>query len=193
MRSLRPILIAAAATALVSCDRPEAASPTTADPVATPDFIGATTDIDRSSLTALAAAFDADPVGVVDRLERDVGGRSALRRYAAAMVEQGQAEHLGRQLALVQNQKDALARPENQDGGVWYPRAEDAGFFTGGIGAVLTAHPDALAAFAQGSGRAAPAAGEDLQAWLSAPVADLPRPARAAFDSALRAAAYQQD
>lgn len=193
MRSLRPILIAAAAATLMSCDRPEAASPAASAPIATAGFIDATADIDRSNLTSLAAAFDADPVGVVDRLERDVGGRSALRRYAAAMIEQDQAERLGRQLAVVLSQDEVLARPEDQDGGVWYPHAEDAGFFTGGIGAVLTSHPDALVAFARGAGRPAPGAGEDLQTWLSAPVAGLPRPARAAFDSALRAAAYQQD
>ncbi|MFN3877293.1 MAG: hypothetical protein ACK4MH_02820 [Brevundimonas sp.] len=177
----------------MSCEQNKAVSPSPATPVATDEFIAASADIDRSSLPALIAAFDADPVGVIDRLERDIGGQSALRRYATAMVEQGQAENLGRQLTLILNRGDDLARPDNQDGAVWYPHAEDAGFFAGGVGAVLSSHPDALAAFSRGTGRSAPAASDDLQAWLSAAVADLPRPARSAFDDAFRAAAYQPD
>lgn len=191
MRSPRLILIAATAMTLMSCEQNKTVSPSPATPVPTDGFIAASADIDRSSLPALIAAFDADPVGVIDRLERDIGGQSALRRYATAMVEEGQAESLGRQLTLILNRGDDLARPESQDGAVWYPRAEDAGFFAGGVGAVLASHPNALAAFAKGTGRSAPAARDDLQAWLSAPVADLPRPARSAFDDAFRAAAYQ--
>lgn len=175
---------------MMSCEQNKAASPSPATPVPTDEFIAASADIDRSSLPALIAAFDADPVGVIDRLERDIGGQSALRRYATAMVEQGQAESLGRQLTIILT-RDDLARPENKDGAVWYPHAEDAGFFAGGVGAVLASHPNALAAVAKGTGRSAPAARDDLQAWLSAPVADLPRPARSAFDDAFRAAAYQ--
>lgn len=170
-----------------------AVSPSPSTPVSTDDFIGATADLDRSHLPPLIAAFDADPVGVVDRLERDIGGKSALYRYATAMIEQGQAEHLGRQLAMIQNQGEALAQPEDKDGSTWYPHAEDAGFLTGGVGAALASRPDALADFARGAGRPAPTPGEDLQVWLSTPVAALPRPARAAFDNALRAAAYRPD
>ena len=191
MRYPRLILIAATAITLMSCEQNKAVSPSSATPVATDEFIAASADIDRSSLPALIAAFDADPVGVIDRLERDTGGQSALRRYATAMVEEGQAENLGRQLTLILNRGDDLTRPESQDGAVWYPNAEDAGFFAGGVGAVLASHPNALAAFSRGTGRSAPAARDDLQAWLSAPVADLPRPARSAFDDAFRAAAYQ--
>lgn len=178
---------------LISCERNEAVSPPPSPSVSTDDFIDATADLDRSNLLPLIAAFDADPVGVADRLERDIGGKAALRRYATAMIEQGRAEHLGRQLARIQSQADALARPEDKDGSTWYPRAEDAGFLSGGVGAVLASHPEALDDFARGAGRPAPTTGEDLQVWLSAPVAALPRPARAAFGEAFRAAAHRPD
>ncbi len=173
---------------MMACNPDHAAPASPAQPVSTEGFIAATTDIQPANLPALIAAFDGDPVGVADRLERDIGGRSALTRYATAMIQHGQAESLGRQLARIQNQGEPLAQPQDQDGAVWYPRAEDAGFVTGGIGAVLATHKDALPAFAKGAGRSPPAADADLQAWLSEPATTLPRPARSAFDDAFRAA-----
>ena len=172
-----------------ACDQPDAAPDAPPVAVTSDTFIAATAEIDEDRLAALANAFDADPVGVVDRLERDAGGRSALRRYLAAMLNHDDAARLGRQSAMVLSDAESLARPETQDGGVWYPRAEDAGFFTGGVAAALASKPAQIGDFARGAGRPAPSV-EDLETWLSAPVSGLPRPARAAFDDAFRAAAY---
>jgi hypothetical protein len=174
---------------LTACDQPDAAPEAQPVTVTSDTFIAATAEIDEERLASLADAFDADPVGIVDRLERDVGGRSALRRYVAAMLDQGEAARLGRQSAMVMGDAESLARPETQDGGVWYPRAEDAGFFTGGVAAALASKPARIGDFARGAGRSASSV-EDLETWLSAPVSDLPRPARAAFDDAFRAAAH---
>lgn len=172
-----------------ACDQPDAAPDAQPVAVTSDSFIAATAEIDDARLAALADAFDADPVGVVDRLERDAGGRSALRRYIAAMLDQDEAVRLGRQSAMVLSDAESLARPEPQDGGVWYPRAEDAGFFTGGVAAALASKPAQIGDFARGAGRPAPSI-DNLETWLSAPVSNLPRPARAAFDDAFRAAAY---
>lgn len=174
---------------LTACDQPDAAPAAQPVAVTSDSFIAATAEIDEHRLAALADAFDADHLGVVDRLERDAGGRSALRRYIAAMLDQDEVARLGRQSAMVLSDAESLARPETQDGGVWYPRAEDAGFFTGGVAAALASKPATIGDFARGAGRPAPSV-EDLETWLSAPVSALPRPARAAFDDAFRAAAY---
>ena len=115
--------------------------------------------------------------------------RHALQAYAAAMLENGEAAHLGRQWAALTADVPALSASEQKDGGVWHPRAEDAGFFTGGVAAALSQNPKALPDFAQGAGVAPPAPGQDVAEWLSARVDALPRPARAAFDQALHASA----
>jgi hypothetical protein len=172
-----------------ACDQPDPAPDAPPVAVTGDTFIAATAEIDDARLAALADAFDADPVGVVDRLERDAGGRSALRRYLAAMLDHDEAARLGRQSAMVLSDAQSLARPETQDGGVWYPHAEDAGFFTGAVAAALASKRATIGDFARGAGRPAPSV-EDLETWLSAPASDLPRPARAAFDDAFRAAAY---
>lgn len=191
MPALRPLLILATTLTLTACDRPDAAPAAQPVTITSDGFIAATGDIDPARLAALAKAFEADPAGIVDRLERDSGGRAALRRYAAAMLEQGQAARLGRQTALALSDVASLAEPERQDGGVWYPRAEDAGFFLGGVGAALAARPTDIDDFARGVGRPAPASSDDLEAWLAAPASTVPRPARAAFDNAFRAAAHE--
>lgn len=160
-----------------------------AAPIAPETFIAAATEIDATKLSTLALAVEADPRGVANRLQGDVGGRGALQRYASAMLQQGQAERLGRQWAGLFADNAALAAAESKDGGVWYPRAEDAGFFTGGIIAALSRHYDAVPAFARGAGLPEPTKVQDLTEWLSQSVAPLPRPARSAFDRARRAGA----
>ncbi|SPU46504.1 hypothetical protein [Brevundimonas diminuta] len=134
-----------------------------AEPATTPSaavtsesFIAAAARIDAESLSALAAAVDADPAGVANQLQSGLGGRRALQAYAAAMLEDGQAAHLGRQWAALTADVPALSASEQKDGGVWRPRAEDAGFFTGGIAAALSQNPKALPDFAQGAGVARP-------------------------------------
>ncbi len=86
---------------LTACDQPDAAPAAQPVAVTSDSFIAATAEIDEHRLAALADAFDADPLGVVDRLERDAGGRSALRRYIAAMLDQDEVARLGRQSAMV--------------------------------------------------------------------------------------------
>lgn len=160
-----------------------------ATPIAPESFIAAAAQIDAAKLSALALAVEADPRGVANRLQGDVGGRRALQRYAAAMLQQGQAQRLGRQWAVLVADKAVLAAPENKDGGVWFPRAKDAGFFTGGVAAALTLRPDDVQAFARGAGLPEPTKVQDIPEWLSQPGALLPRPARSAFDQARRAGA----
>jgi hypothetical protein len=160
-----------------------------ATPIAPETFTAAATQIDAAKLSALALAVEADPRGVANRLQGDVGGRGALQRYAAAMLQQGQAQRLGRQWAVLVADKAVLAAPETKDGSVWFPRAKDAGFFTGGIAAALSRHSGAVSAFARGAGLPEPAKVQSIPEWLSQPAALLPRPARSAFDRAQRAGA----
>lgn len=172
---------------LAACDEPVRTS--SHAPVEPDGFIAAVDDIDAGRLEALATAADRDVGAVADRLEGDTGGRLALRRYAAAMVDAGQSERLGRQWLTLTRDRDALAKAEHQDGGVWHPRAEDAGFFTGGVAVVLTRNPEAAAAFAKGAALSPPDTGQDASDWLLQTARDLPRPARTAFDQTFRAAA----
>lgn len=172
---------------LAACEDP-ARTPSDA-PVEPGGFIAAVDDIDAGRLEALATAADRDVIVVADHLEGDTGGRLALRRYAAAMVDAGQSERLGRQWLTLTRDRDAVAKAEQQDGGVWHPRAEKAGFFTGGIAVVLTRNPKAATDFAKGAALSPPDAGQDASAWLLQTARDLPRPARSAFDQAFRAAA----
>lgn len=67
-----------------------------------------------------------------------------LRAYVQAMVEDRRLSDLAEQLFAVMHAKqtagrfaEVLNRNERQDGSVWYPYAEQAGFFAGGIAAVL--------------------------------------------------------
>ncbi|MGX5636490.1 hypothetical protein ACWKV8_08910 [Brevundimonas diminuta ATCC 11568] len=177
---------------LTACDSsPESPETRPSTAVTAEGFIAAAAQIDATSLSALAAAVDADPAGVANQLQSGLGGRRALQAYAAAMLENGEAAHLGRQWATLTADVPALSAAEQKDGGVWRPRAEDAGFFTGGIAAALSQNPKALPDFAQGAGVAPPAPGQEVSEWLSARIDALPRPARAAFDQALRAGAVR--
>lgn len=177
---------------LTACDSsPETPEAMPSAAITTESFITAAARIDATSLPALAVAVDADPAGVANQLQSSLGGRRALQAYAAAMLEDGQAAHLARQWAALTADVPALSAAEQKDGGVWHPRAEDAGFFTGGIAAALSQNPKALPDFAQGAGVAPPAPGQDVSEWLSARIDALPRPARAAFDQALHAGAVR--
>ena len=177
---------------LTACDSsPETPETTPSAVITSESFIAAAARIEATSLPALAAAVDADPSGVANQLQSSLGGRRALQAYAAAMLENGEAAHLGRQWAALTADVPALSASEQKDGGVWHPRAEDAGFFTGGIAAALSHNPRTLPDFAQGAGVAPPAPGQDVSEWLSARIDAMPRPARAVFDQALHAGAVR--
>ena len=95
-------------------------------------------------LALLGAALLEDPVGISDDLERSGGGKRALRAYAQAMLEDDNLVPLVDQLHAVMhggaptgNLAEALNAPQYQDGSVWFPHAEQAGFFAGAIAAVL--------------------------------------------------------
>ncbi|MBD3818803.1 MAG: hypothetical protein IE912_07875 [Brevundimonas diminuta] len=192
MPAPRWLPILATLTMLTACDSsPETPKTTPSAAVTSESFIAAAARIDAESLSALATAVDADPAGVANQLQSGLGGRRALQAYAAAMLENGEAAHLGRQWAALTADVPALSASEQKDGGVWRPRAEEAGFFTGGVAAALSQNPKALPDFAQGAGVAPPAPGEDVAEWLSQRVRALPRPARDAFDQALRAGAVR--
>lgn len=192
MPAPRWLPILATLTMLTACDSsPETPKTTPSAAVTSESFIAAAARIDAESLSALAAAVDADPAGVANQLQSGLGGRRALQAYAAAMLENGEAAHLGRQWAALTADVPALSASEQKDGGVWRPRAEEAGFFTGGVAAALSQNPKALPDFAQGAGVAPPTPGEDIAEWLSQRVRALPRPARDAFDQALRAGAVR--
>lgn len=192
MPAPRWLLILATLTMLTACDSsPETPEAMPSAAITAESFITTAARIDATSLPALAVAVDADPAGVANQLQSGLGGRRALQAYAAAMLEDGQAAHLGRQWAALTADVPALSAAEQKDGGVWHPRAEDAGFFTGGIAAALSQNPKALPDFSQGAGVAPPAPGQDVSEWLSARIDALPRPARAAFDQALHAGAVR--
>lgn len=192
MPAPRWLPILATLTMLTACDSsPETPETPPSAAVTSEGFIAAAARIDAESLPALAAAVDADPSGVANQLQSSLGGRRALQAYAAAMLDNGEGERLGRQWAALTADVPALSASEQKDGGVWRPRAEDAGFFTGGIVAALSQNPKALPDFAQGAGVAPPAPGQDVAEWLSQRVRALPRPARAAFEQALHAGAVR--
>lgn len=165
--------------------------PATAGGIGPETFIAATADIEARGIEPLAQAMDADPGGIAAMLESGMGGRKALQRYAAAMLQAGEEERLGAQWAAVAGDAKALAKTENRDGGVWYPRAEDAGFFSGGVLAALEQRPAAVPAFSAGAAIAAPAPGQDLAEWLGRQVALPGGPARSALERAMRAAAVR--
>ncbi|MBX8782640.1 hypothetical protein HBA94_02560 [Ochrobactrum sp. GRS2] len=152
-------------------------------------FIGATTDIDAAKLEKLAVAVEANLPETANHLQSNIGGRKALQQYASAMLSHGQAERLGKQWAGLIANSAMLDKAEKKDGSVWFPHAKDAGFFAGGIAAALSQHPQATGNFSTGAGLTAPIAGQDIAEWFSQSVSALSRPARAAFDQSLRAAA----
>ncbi len=155
-------------------------------------FIGATTDIDAVKLEKLAVAVEANLPETANHLQSNLGGRKALQQYASAMLAHGQAERLGRQWAELIANSAMLDKAEKKDGSVWFPHAKDAGFFAGGIAAALSQHPpQATGNFSTGAGLTAPVAGQDIAEWFSQSVSALSRPARAAFDQSLRAAAVR--
>ncbi|UXN67993.1 hypothetical protein N8A98_00265 (plasmid) [Devosia neptuniae] len=95
-------------------------------------------------LALLGAALLENPVAISDDLERSGGGKRALRAYAQAMIEDGNLVPLVHQLHVVMhggapagNLAEALNASRYQDGSVWFPQAEQAGFFAGAIAAVL--------------------------------------------------------
>ncbi|WP_156334177.1 MULTISPECIES: hypothetical protein [unclassified Shinella] len=97
-----------------------------------------------------ALAVDNDPLGVANYLEGFRAGK-ALRQYASSMLTDGQADRLEKQWAALVADPDALARAERKDGSLWWPRAEDVGFFTGGVSYALSKHPQALQSFSKGA------------------------------------------
>ena len=95
-------------------------------------------------LAKLGAALLKDPVGVADDLERSSGGKGAVRAYTQSMIEDGNVAELIEQFHMVMHGgtsaaslADVFNNPQAQDGSVWFPQAEQAGFFAGGIAAVL--------------------------------------------------------
>lgn len=98
-------------------------------------------------LEELAQLVDTQPMAVADTLERDIGGHGAILRYAMAMLDTGQADRLATQTVLVLRSgnpnariHDILGQPEEKDGGTWFPRAEEAGYFLGGVAAAVSGH-----------------------------------------------------
>ena len=96
-------------------------------------------------LEELAVLVDTQPMAVANTLERDSGGRGAILRYAAAMLDTGQADRLATQTVLVLRAgnpnariHDILGQGEEKDGGTWFPRAEEAGYFLGGVAVAVS-------------------------------------------------------
>ncbi|MGE6783861.1 hypothetical protein ACQKGL_15230 [Ensifer adhaerens] len=141
-------------------------------------------------LETQATFVDNDPLGVASYLE-SFGANKALQHYALSMLADGQADRLGKQWAALIADQKGLAKAERKDGSVWWPQAEDVGFFTGGIAAALDRYPQAVRAFSKGAGRAEPTPGQDIDEWLANAAAPLSHPARSAFNRALRAGAFR--
>ena len=138
---------------------------------------------EASALESAAAGFEADPVAITDALEREPGGRSACQRYAMAMIEAGLETRLADQLRLVLGGGDAdaeiieaLSQPEQQDGSVWFPLAEQAGFFAGCVAAAIAQAPDrepAIAALTEGLEIEPPLADDGVDEWLARQIRSL--------------------
>lgn len=167
-----------------------------------------TPEEERAALVAaLEKAITANPVALVGTLETTFGGVSAVRRYAEAMMAIERSEGLGRQIAALvrggapgASPIEALSRSEPRDGSVWYPLADDAGFFVGCVAWALerSARPSVTAA-GMAAGLGVPRsenAGEteSWSGWLrsasigAAPGARLPEPAARVFNGAFRRA-----
>lgn len=157
--------------------------------VASHDSFGTLSAEERTTtLAELGAALRNDPLGVSDDLERSVGGGRALREYVGAMLADGALPELVEQVHIVmhggETQKplaDVLNVAEDQDGSVWFPQAEQAGFFVGSLAAVLDGagqgsilswlggrneFADASQAIAARFDIAAPAAQDTAAEWL---------------------------
>lgn len=179
----RPVVLSAMLLAMVG--------PVMASEIGPETFIAATADIKARGIEPLAQAVDANPRGIAALLESEIGGRKALQLYATAILEAGEEKRLGAQWAVVARDEKALAKAENKDGGVWYPLAEDAGFFSGGILAVLEQRAEAIPAFSAGAGIEEPSPGQDLMEWLEQQVALPGGPARNILKRAMRAGAVR--
>lgn len=127
------------------------------DPDATwPAFIRSPKDLtglpparQKEKLDRLGAAFIKDPASVSDALEAEIGGRAALRTYLYVMLQQGRHDDIAEQVRNVLHAgqlgrpfADILNTAEHQDGSIWFPLAEQAGFFLGGVAAVLDGKSD---------------------------------------------------
>lgn len=165
--------------------------PSTAGGIGPETFIAATADIEVRGIGPLARAVDADPFGIAVLLQNETGGRKALHRYAAVMLETGEGQRLGAQWAVIVGDAKAMGRSEQKDGGVWYPVAEDAGFFTGGILAALEQRAEAVPAFSTGAGIVEPTPDQDVLEWLVRQIALPDGPARDALRRAARAGAVR--
>lgn len=184
---LRALLIPVAIAAVCTTHVPPVAAANTS----TGAFIEAAGEIDAAKLDALALMVETDPRGVANELQSSLGGRKALQRYASAMLAHNQASRLGRQWASLLADRAELARSENKDGGIWFPQAEDAGFFTGGVAVALKRYPGAIPSFSAGAGMDEPAPDQEVQEWLMRATTLLPRGARSSFIQALQAGAVQ--
>lgn len=112
--------------------------------VSTASIIDMAKDQRAAQLEALGSALLDDPVDVADDLERSGGGKRALRAYAYAMIADGNVSQMVDQFHTVMHGgattvslSEVFNTPQSQDGSVWFPQAEQAGFFAGGIAAVL--------------------------------------------------------
>lgn len=148
-------------------------------------------EIDAAKLDALALMIETDSRGVANELQSSLGGHKALQRYALAMLIYNQASRLGRQWASLLADRAELARPEYKDGGIWFPRVEDAGFFTGGIAVALKRYPGAIPSFSAGAAIDEPAPDQEVQQSLMRATTLLPWGARSSFIQALQAGAVQ--
>ncbi|WP_332719103.1 hypothetical protein [Pelagibacterium mangrovi] len=138
---------------------------------------------EAGALESAAAAFEADPVAITDALEREPGGRSACQRYTTAMIGAGLEARLADQLRLVLGGGDAdaeiidaLSEPQRQDGSVWFPLAEQAGFFTGCVVAAIAQAPDrepAIAALTDSLEIEPPLADDGVDDWLAQQIRSL--------------------
>ncbi|WMT92006.1 hypothetical protein [Pelagibacterium sp. H642] len=136
-----------------------------------------------SALESAAAAFEAGPVAITDALEREPGGRSACQRYTTAMIAAGFEARLADQLRLVLGGGDADAeiieapsQPERQDGSVWFPLAEQAGFFAGCVAAAIAQASDgerAIAALTERLEIELPLPNDGVDIWLAQQIRSL--------------------
>jgi hypothetical protein len=130
-------------------------------------------------VSAMERAMLGNPRALIATLESSIGGDSAIRRYAKAMLETGRGESLGRQLAVTLRGGDsradirsALSVSSPRDGSVWFDNAEDAGFFTGAVAWAIEQQSDpasAAAGLAAGLGVEIPSGnpvGGSWREWL---------------------------
>jgi hypothetical protein len=165
------------------------------------DFVSSSEDLGALSaaertlrLAQLGSALRDDPAGVSDDLERSIGGGRALRAYLQAMLAEGELSQVVEQFHAVMHGgetqgslADVLNVSEQQDGSVWFPQAEQAGFFAGSLAAVLDGQdsagilswlggqdgfPEASQSIATRFDIAAPATGDTAAEWFLAAFTD---------------------